>query len=501
MARPARAVVDETPLTSRHVDVRARVGWTLRMSRLVAHTSGSQMSARLAGLGLRVSQPMISGVENGTVAPSTHLVRGYEQVLAAAPGSLRGMVTMLGRTFGPALPPADRRPDLATLSEAYDRVTAPSAGVPDAGDWLDLAELMTAPGCVSPAAVVRPLVRRLQSELARSVGPAYLGRYEALTRFRGSVYAEQVEEAVAEAVNAPGAMAVVDRIVVLAEHYTPSTFELLAGWLSHSDAAVVRGAAMALVNFRTPSSSGPVDWSELVTPFVEAYNASSGDPSRYGALCSLYRNLPRPVRESVAPHLDRPVPALDRPTDWTTSRRNRQLNDCIGLARTITDALDVPEQPMLARLLFEAIFDFRPDRQFTSAMTLGLLPCHELIGDSLVGLAETTADLGTQRGVLNVAMSLSAPASERVARAWLGSDDEPRQADALVAAAHAGVRVPSARLAELVTRGGIVRERAVYAAGMTGHPILRTWASDRTADDWLRVGARWWRAEGSRVAV
>ena len=498
MARPATAVVDTTALTAARVDVGARVGWTLRMARLATGTAGGAMVGRLADVGVRVSEPTISGAERGAVPASNHLVRGYEQVLSMAPGSLRGMVAMLSRTFGQPVAAGPRHVDLAILSGYYERVTADPTGA-TGGDWLDLAEVMTAPGVLTPVGVVRPLVRRLQSELARSVGPAYLGRYEALARFRTSIYAEQVQDAVAQAVTTPYAMAVVDRIVVLSEHYTPTTFALLAGWLGHPDASVARGAAMALVNYRTPHALKAVDWTPLVEPFVAAYNGQPDDERRHASLSSLFRNLPRPVRAELADRLERPVAALDRPRDWTTGRRNHQLGECAHIAETITQALSVPEQPMLARLLFEALFDFRPDRQFTSAMTLGLLPCHELIAEALLALADSTTDAGTHQGVLNLAMSLSAPASERVASAWLDSDDEEKQADALVAAAHAGVRVPAGRLAELVAGAGPRRERAVYAAGMTGHPVLRAWAAERTTDEWLRGCARWWIGEGTRV--
>ena len=501
MARPATAVVDATALTAATVNVRARVGWTLRMSRLATHTSGASLSARLAEFGLQVSQPTISSVENGSVAPGNDLVRGYERALVLVPGSLRGMVAMLSRTFGQPLPPGPRHVDLATLSERYERVTRTADSGPTGGDWLDLAEVMTAPWSLSPATVVLPLVDTLQSELARSVGPAYLARYEALTQFRTSAYAQQVQDAVATAVTAPYAMAVVDRIVVLAEHHTPSTFALLTDWLSHSDVSVARGAATALINFRTPGGSRTVNWTPLVDPYVAAYNALSGDPRRHAPLSALFRNLPWPVREQIQPRLTRPVAALDRPQNWTTTRRNQQLGECTKLAQTITDALEVPEQPMLARLLFEAIFDFRPDRQFTSAMTLGLLPCHDLIAEGLVDLADSTPDTGTQQGVLNLAMSLSAAASERVAMAWLDSDDDAKQVDALVAAAHAGLHLPSERLSDLATHVGLTRERAAYAAGMTGHPVLQAWASENTSDEWLRGTARWWRDQGQRVTL
>ncbi|MGN6301822.1 MAG: hypothetical protein ACTHN8_12115 [Angustibacter sp.] len=499
MARPAVAVVDTTALTAARVDVRARIGWTLRMARLATGTSGGAMVSRLADLGVRVSEPTISGVERGSAPPSTSLVRGYEQTLALAPGALRGMVAMLGRTFGEPVASSPRQVDLDTLSRRYERVVSDTDEPVTGGDWLDLAETMTAPGALSPAGVVLPLVRRLQSELARSVGPAYLGRYEALTRFRASVYADQVQEVVAEAVTTPYAMAVVDRIVVLSEHYRPSTFDLLTGWLAHQDASVARGAAMALINYRTPHTLKAVDWTPLVEPFVAAYNAVADDPRRHAALSSLFRNLPRPVRDRIGPRLVRPVAALDRPRDWTTGRRNRQLGECTRIAERITQALGIPEQPMLARLLFEALFDFRPDRQFTSAMTLGLLPCHELIAEGLLQLADSTTDGGTHQGVLNLAMSLSAEASERIASAWLDSDDEEKQADALVAAAHAGVLVPSGRLSDLAFGTGVRRERAVYAAGMTGHPLLRAWAGEQSVDAWLRGSARWWIGEGTRV--
>ncbi|MGN6610666.1 MAG: HEAT repeat domain-containing protein [Angustibacter sp.] len=496
MARPAGAVVDTTTLTAARVDVGARIGWTLRMARLTTGTSGGAMVARLADLGVRVSEPTISGVERASVPPTNHLVRGYEQALAMAPGSLRGMVAMLSRTFGEAVAAGPRHVELATLSERYERVA--SDGQATGGDWLDLAEIMTVPGVLTPVSVVLPLVHRLQSELARSVGPAYLGRYEALTRFRASVYAEQVQDAVAEAVTTPYAMAVIDRVIVLSEHYTPATFDLLTGWLSHPDPSVARGAAMALVNYRTPHALKAVDWTPLVEPFVAAYNGVSDDARRHASLSSLFRNLPRSVRVQVGDRLVRPVAVLDRPRDWTTGRRNRQLGECTRIAEAITEALGVPEQPMLARLLFEALFDFRPDRQFTSAMTLGLLPCHELIAEALLGLADSTTDGGTRQGVLNLAMSLSAPASERVALAWLDSDDEDKQADALVAAAHAGVHVPASRLTELATGAGPRRERAVYAAGMTDHPVLREWAGG-SADGWLSGSAHWWMSEGTRV--
>ena len=109
MARPSDLIIDETPLDGARIDIPARIGWLLRVNRLVHGASLRDVSARLKETGRPASVAVLSRLErsggrNGAV------VDGYEELLGLTPGRLRAPVDALCRTF--AYAPPDEEPGL-----------------------------------------------------------------------------------------------------------------------------------------------------------------------------------------------------------------------------------------------------------------------------------------------------------------------------------------------------------------------------------------------------
>lgn len=499
MARSPDVLHDPTPLDSPRVDVRVRIAWLLRVSRAAGADgvplSVTEMAHRLKEQGIPASAPSVSGWETGRVAPGSAVLEAYERVLGREPGSLRGAGDMIRRidTRDRVRPPSTLA-HLAVVDRATDRVMVTR---PTGMDWLHFGETAVAVRPGLPRRLVRPLADQLVSELSRSVFTAYVTRYEALALLRCGQYAGPALDAVRDYVAEPGNQVVVEAMSVAAEHADPACLRWLLGHLGSGDAQRARGAALGLENLVAAGGLGVRAWSSAVAPFVAAFNTYADDDSRRDQLSTLWRALPTPVRTRIAPDLRRPLDPVPRP--WDTERHHLELAFCEQLAARVCDAAGIRRQPMLARLLFEAAFDFRYPRSWTGKLLLMAVPFRGVLAGEVAAAADDHPDAVIRQATAGLLVALGGDESSRVAATWLDSDDPELVGPALVTLAHAGEPIPGGRLHGLLDADDPIGRRALYHAGMTGHPALTRLEAD--SGHRLRDGAAWWLRHGPAVTV
>ncbi len=107
--RMPSVVEDRTALDGARIEVAARIGWLLRVSRTGSGIPLRSMAAELRSLGVDTSASALSRLESEGRRHGS-VVDGYEQVLGLAPGRLRAAIDVLCRTFDNA--PPDEDPDL-----------------------------------------------------------------------------------------------------------------------------------------------------------------------------------------------------------------------------------------------------------------------------------------------------------------------------------------------------------------------------------------------------
>ena len=495
MGRTPDVLDDPTPIDGLGVDVMVRVAWLLRMSRSAGLRGGpvsvTEMARLLREQGVSAAPPSVSGWETGRVAPSTAVVEGYERALGLEPGALRGAVDMLRRTFG-VRPSTAAAPDLGAVDRAAEPVLddRPVSGA----QWLHFcdAALAVRPGL--PTRLMRPLVDRLVSETSRSVFTAYLTRYEGLALLRCGQYADLVLAALRDHIEEPGNQVVAEGMSLVAELPDRSSLEVLTGYLGSDDAGWLSAAVLALENAHLTGGLTAAHWRLVVAPFVRAYDRGADDEDRWSALSALWHLLPRELRSEVEPQLRRPV----GPSPAEDPRRDRHAEQELSrdLADRVCAARGLARQPLLARLVHEAMFDRRRARSLASAHVLMASPLRGDIGEQV---AATTDELppALRRATAELLIALGDHRAAAHARRWVASEDPALLGPGLVALAHVGERVAQPRLADLLERRGPVSRRALYPAGRPGHPETARLAG--AAAHPLSATARWWLRHGPAV--
>jgi len=282
----------------------------------------------------------------------------------------------------------------------------------------------------------------------------------------------------------------------VAERPTAALLSWCGELLSRDKPHVVRGGVIALECMRQ-SGAGSVDWETIREPFVESFN--DGEQWRRALLSHAFRVLPPRIRADLLPRLSHPIGEVRQPMDWTPSRRNLHYNLCVDLAREVTQRVGVDPQPILARLLFEAIYDFRETRRGNAIYFLAALPLQEVLAEAMLK-ASTSEDETTRLGVLDAIAGLSDAAYVETARHWVRSDDEQARSAGLIVLAHAADHIVPDRMRELALQPYPVGWLAMYAVGMCGDPLVVDFALDPHVPAEARQAARWWLANGSRVS-
>ncbi|MGI9156881.1 MAG: hypothetical protein ACR2FG_09625 [Marmoricola sp.] len=501
MARSADVIVDVSPLDAPTVNVPLRIGWLLRTSRLNPRTLPALPANRFA-TELGVGPAAITKWEKGSEDVDAVNIEGYERLIGLPAGSLRGLIEITRRSF--RYPPNPRLAPPAPpggLEELSDLVWPAMHGRPAGIDWLHFADALNADGPLFlPAFTAAPVIDRLASELARSVDAAYLTRYEAMARLRTGRYRDVALHSLLDFALADDAQVCIDLLDVAGELPSAELFETMCELLVDPSPAVFKGACHSIGNMAALGGISKTEMRDLVPLLVRAYNAVSDDPRRHRDMSELLRNLPRGVQDTARQRLGRaPAPAPTQ--DAGASRDGPAYRAMVSLSADIRRELPTRENPMLERLLFEAMFDPMWNKRYIASLFLIAVPYKEIVSHHVARLAEAHPSRGVRDAAVAFSMRLGSSSALAGAEAWARSGDPLRQVPGLVTLGHWATDIDRDLLELALRADGEVGRRSLYAAGMSGNPVLRQWADDAARPAWLRAGARWWLRVGSRVTV
>ncbi len=257
---------------------------------------------------------------------------------------------------------------------------------------------------------------------------------------------------------------------------------------------VFRGAAWALeCMFR----QGGLAVRPLL-PHLERALAGLPDERRSTGF-ELLASLPAGIRRTLGPALGTPpapqgLAALPAPARRAVARE---------VMTGVAEQLDTAPDPMLERLALESLFDAYWSKRLFARFLMMAPPYAHVVGDCVVraldGVERVDQNpMGT--AALDFVSSVGSPQGMALVTAWARDRRSSTRRRGLVALAHFGSDLDADLLTEAVQVGGATTTSALYAAGMTGNPLLAYWAADETASPEVREGAAWWLRHGSRLA-
>jgi hypothetical protein len=489
---------DTTPLDGPRIDVPARIGWLLRTHRSLARLSLRDMSAALAARGPRISAATLSRIEAEGQRNSA-VIDGYTEVLGLPDGLLHTSVSMLCGSFSyaPEAPPETTPRCLDSFSEAYDAV---ATGTPTAGDWLRFARQHASDvGFGLPRSLMEPMTDRLLSESGRAVGTARITRHLALTRLLRSPYRDLVHGRIRAAVEDPGHQFVHDLFSVISDSPGRDTVLWAGRMLSGPTRFHVRGASQALQAMLVGGQLGVDVWRELVPHVEEAWRRAEGDADRCEALGTLCASLPPVVQAELGGVTG------DRPTTprswvrWSRTSDNVHYAFALRIARAATSSLGHPEEPLLARLVFEGCFEPRGVRMAQAFWLVGFSAFAGAVKEAILsGLAHSPDDL-TRARALQVASVCHAGEPVEQLGALLARPTRDEFLQVLKFVGRSGARLPDAALVRGLAADEQTVRQTLSCLGMAGDARLATIAEDPSHPEDVRRTATWWLKEGSRI--
>ena len=497
MPRNAETIDDRTPLTASRIDIAARIGWLLRTSRSLGGLSLREMSTALKAHDVTLSATSLSRLESEGQRSAVAL-DGYAAVLGLPHGALRAPIDILCRSFSYA-PPAPPEPVAQSLERFSESCEAISATSPSGDAWLDFARHHSSDGGFGlPTTLMEPHVRRLADELFRSVQVvARLTRYEALALLRCSAYGDLVDSVLREMILEPDAQVGYDLTDVLSAKPTPALLRWAGAMLRHESIAVARGASFALQGMLVIGGLRVEDWESLVPHFTSAWH--DADATRRTVLTDLCAALPPPVQAQIRNKCRIEAEPPPGPQVWSRTRRSAHYGFARSIAGDACARLGHHEEPLLERLLFEAMYDPRGVRMATSAMVLAVTPFARALAPVLVERRGDGPDEAGRSAAMRIAVWCHAgeelPAADPLLRTGNAQEFEA----AVMIAERSGRSLSQDALERGVSGAETTVRKTLHCLGTAEDPRLADIASDRRLPDSTRRAARWWMGRGGRI--
>lgn len=504
--RPPGLVSDTTPADSPFLDPDLRAGWLLRSwrLRLEPESNARSFAATLAGLGRSADASRVSRWETGRLPVPFHVIAAYEEALGLPRGALVALALLTRKLARPRADLASvldpRHVSAARFQEVLDVIVD---GSPRGGDWLELSSFAAShpDRVILPGSVWRTLVRRLVHQLGLSVGAAYATRSEASLLLGLHPQARTaLVAAVGEHVTGSESLVVADAIALLQQVDDPRAGDLVLRLLHHPQDATRNGAIWAAA---AKVSRGHLDDDQMAVLERTVIGLVARGGMESGGLFGQLRDLVHVLPEESRARIHRMVPLLTgtppRPSAPEPPGRRTVADVCRALARPD----DEPDEPMLDRLVEEAMFHKVAERRFQAGLSVSLSPYRARVARGAARLLAGAPDAGVA-GRLIAMLTMVATEAERDLLRPLAADPGPLQVGALVALAHVPPSTPPrhVRPDPLVSPGDAdlaSMRAALYCAGMTGDPVLDLVAVDPRHEEWVRRAARWWRDQGPGI--
>jgi hypothetical protein len=509
--RPLRLPEDLTPVSTVHAPVENRIAWLLAVSRVYATAQPLDrvaMVEALQGLGIAADKTRLSKWESGQHPASAAVLAGYESALGKAPGALSVVARGVQRALDPGGsgslngPISAARPDLdVVLSDIIaNRHTGES--------WTDLTDQLVGYDLVYlDRSTWRSTAGTLASELGRSVGLAYVRRYEALRCLvRHKASSRHAVRELVSVVTDPGSQAEAQALTLLQEVDHPRVNRLALSMLRSErpnlSAAAFRVCAAKLARGQLVDDVDRV--AAAVASFLNRRAGVGGSVDAIDALVQLPRAQQERVMVGVPLHDRKRVLCAIEGSELAPSDVARRISGSLAadVQASLVAASPVDQDTMLERLIREALFHTHQERRHHAGLLLGSSPYAEAIAGRALALAAYEDDWIASRA-LNLLLYVGAPRRPDLLWALADGGDRPVvRAHAMLALAHQSVAPPEEVLAKagaqaLLRPDTHLGVAAVHLLGMHGSSRLEALAAEPRSP--ISDAAGWWLIQGPAI--
>ncbi len=516
--RPYQVPEDTTSLRGGAVNVDARVGWLLLMSRLHHQDHdlalGDQFNAALRSVGLQADRSAVSRWESGKVTPRYSVLVAYEQALGLRAGQLTSVVNALRRALGGEGLPA-WMPILDTRSEGFhERLDALFDAILDGPatgpEWTSLGHYVAATDAMYVHGQVwDALSRKLINQMARSVGVAYLQRLEAVRLLLEHRVAHPwLLKAVGDFLDDDAVQIINDPMGVLEISTAPVAADVILDRLLHThsddvfDAAVDAAAIKIQDDFYGPEDVRRIE-QVVLAKLAEPNATASGLEELINALPEDSQARLLASSRGITGHNELAEVAAhgERFSPDTTRRVSQRIADAIRGQLPASGLYD--EDRMTPRLIREALFSALSNRMHFSSIALVGSPFRPHLA---AVLAEEIAAVGLDDPLAprfaRLLRYVAGPAQEEALLSWLPAAPAQVARDMALTLGHLPSDRPLDVMVPLIAGDRSVLDRALlYGLGMRQAAALSTVAESSAQPDHVRAAARWWQRQGGAVRV
>jgi hypothetical protein len=438
----------------------------------------------------------------------------YEQALGLRGGQLTSVVNAQRRAFGgPGLPAW--MPILDATSDGFHErldglfdtlLEGPATGP----EWTSLAHHVSAAGTMYVhGRVWGELSAKLINQMARSVGVAYLQRFEAMRLLLEHRVAHPwLLRATAEFLDDPAVQIVNDPMGVLEISTAPESAQLvLDRFLTTRSHAVLGAAADAVATkveqgFYTGEQVGSIEL---------ALQARLAQP---GADTTLFEELIVTMPDPARSRLVKATRGLDGSEQVAQSATHgerfgsdttRRVSESIAgeLRDRFPSSRLYDEDQMTPRLVREALFSSRVGRShYASLALLGSPFRRELAGVLAAEIDRVGLEDPMTPRFARLLRYLAGPAQEEALLAWLPKAPPAVARDVALTVGHLLSDRPLRELLTQIAGDRSLLDRAlIYGLGMRQATALHELAADERRPAQVRASAEWWKRHGGAVRV
>ncbi|MDX6306969.1 MAG: hypothetical protein QOI06_15 [Nocardioidaceae bacterium] len=515
--RPYQVPEDHTSLRAATVDVDARVGWLLLMSRLHHRNSelalGGPFMTALSDIGLQADRSAVSRWESGKMQPRFSVLTAYERVLELRPGQLSSTVNALRRAYAPEgqrawAPVLDPQSDAFHLRLDYlldvlmsDKATGP--------DWTEFGYYVSAPDMLYlHGSVWRELTYRLVDQMARSVGLAYLQRFETIRILLQHRIAQSwLLRAAGEYLSDPAVQIVNDPVGVLEISPTAEAAAVLLEKFVQTDSEPVFDATVSGIAYKV--RMGQFSKAELERIEATLMRAMRHRQREIGGLEEVLATMPDPAQSRLIDasrglrgHQDLATVAAHG--EWARPDIAKRVSQLIAdqVRAQLPSASLYDEDAMTPRIIREALFSARGEHRHHSSLALLGSPFRPYVAAALTEQIDAASwEEPILKRMLQLLRYLIEPEQESVVLSWIPNAKRPLIRDMVLALGH--LPPSEADLSILVDKIGTedsMLDRAIlYCLGMRRHASLVELAGDPARSDSVHEAAAWWLRQGGAV--
>lgn len=515
--RPYQVPEDRTAIGAPTVDVDSRVGWLLLMSRLHHENAelalGGPFMAALSDTGLQADRSAVSRWESGKMQPRFSVLSAYERVLELRPGQLSSVVNALRRAYTPEAQRA-WTPVLDPQSEEFhlrldyllDVLTSEKATGPE---WTEFGYYVCTPDMLYlHGSVWQELAYRLVDQLARSVGLAYIQRFETIRiLLEHRIAASWLLRAAGDYLADPEVQVVSDPMGVLEISSTPEAARILLESFTQAASEAVFEASVAGVAHKVRTSQYTDEELEVIE----------------STLIRLMRQRPREIEGLEIVMIAMPDAAQSRLMEaarglrghgelaaaatygeWVLPETAKKVSQLIAdqVRAQLPSATLYDEDPMTPRIIREALFSVRGEHRHYSSLALLGSPFRSYVAAALTEQIDTGVwDAQVLNRMLRLLSYLAGPEQEEQLLAWIPEARDTALQEIAVTLGH--LPPSGADLSVLVDRisgDESMLDRAIlYALGMRRDDRLTAIAQDSAYSTTVREAASWWLRRGGAI--